>query len=699
MAFENLGVGGTLTFDEKPALGGMRRANQAFHQIEGAAEHFRERMDVLGASMERFNLIGLGLGSLGIVGLEELGKQAFEAQTQFEDMQVVLSTILGITRHMDIGTSVKVAADEMDRLEIAAAKAPGETEDLLGIYKQIVGPMSAMGASLDKVQDLTVSSAIAAQALGLPFQDMAFSMEKLISGEVRAEDSLFRMLRSMHLITETAAEWKQLSDEKRMGKIDEVMMKFGARANQVGDTWTAVAGTVKSIVKILERAAIKPIFEKVRDSVHKLTDDFINNMDHYKQLGAEVGKRLYAAFELVVEALKQLVSDGVAVYQWMDRMSARAAQLFGEFGIGGDKLHAIKVHLLEIAFAMGALLPMFSLMRTVLSPATAAIGVLTSGIKYLWTVASSGLEALAGALGIELLPLLLIIGAAVGVIALAIMAARADGEDFTDTLSRWWTEGLKPWWDAFKESFARWYPDIIEPLKDAWYDLRQSGRLLFDTLAGSMDVSEGQWQSWGATAGNAIGAVVTAVSTLISYFGKLMAFVFFVVANIKYAFQSVEQAVAQAILAPIDMLKGLVDKVAKLPGGAQFLKAQGLDNFVANLGDYRNLVAEKANEHIESPADQEIKLQEKRAEDEDRKKGMRAMVAMLGYAMAPPSASVTVEDKRCVEVNSNLHVDGRHLAAAQARHQIEIMDRSGAQATPWQRRAAVVRAKEMGGPK
>jgi hypothetical protein len=46
-----------------------------------------------------------------------------------------------------------------------------------------------------------------------------------------------------------------------------------------------------------------------------------------------------------------------------------------------------------------------------------------------------------------------------------------------------------------------------------------------------------------------------------------------------------------------------------------------------------------------------------------------------------------------------MHVDGRQVAAAQARHQIELMDRSGAQATPWQRRAAVVHAKDMGGPR
>jgi hypothetical protein len=318
---------------------------------------------------------------------------------------------------------VKLAADEMDRLEIAAAKAPGETEDLLGIYKQIVGPLSAMGKDPRlRPEDLTVSSAIAASALGIRFEDMAFGMQKLISGEVQSDDMLFRMLRSQKLITESAEQWKALDQETRILKLTKVMDKYGDRADQVGNTWTAVSGTVTSIVKIMERAVISPIFEKVRDSVHKLTDQFLSNMDTYKKMGESWGHALYGGFEIFIEALQQLITDGRMVLQWLKEAKTRAASLFGAFGVGSDTLHSIKVHALEIALALGAMFPAFSLLRMVLGPLTSGIGVVIAGVKYLGVAIAEGLSGAAAGLGIGLLPLLGAIAAAVGLAALAFMA-------------------------------------------------------------------------------------------------------------------------------------------------------------------------------------------------------------------------------------------------------------------------------------
>jgi hypothetical protein len=728
MAFENLGVGGTLTFDEKPALAGMRRANSAFHQTEAAAENFRGKMERLGGEMERFNIVGMGLGSLGIVGVGALAKQAFEAQSKFEDLQVVLSTTLGITRHLDLAQSVRVAADEMDRLEIAAANAPGETEDLLGIYKQIVGPLSAMGKDLDYVQKMTVSSAIAASALGLRFEDMAFGMQKLISGQVQSDDMLFRMLRSQKLITESAEQWKALDQETRMLKLTQVMDKYGDRAEQVGNTWTAVSGTVTSIVKIMERAIIAPIFTKVRDTVHKLTDDFLKNMDTYKKMGAAWGQALYDAFEIVLEAIKNLINDGRLVLEWLGRAKARAAALFGVFGVGRDQFDSVKMHLLEIGLALGILFPAFSLLRTVLGPLIAGIGVLTSGLQYMWTVVAEGLAGAAGALGIGLLPLLGIIALAVAGVALAFMAVRKEGESFTDTLSRWWTDALEPLWEGFKSAWKQFVPDILKPLEEAWDSLKLAGQLLFDTLAGSLDSSGHDWKGWGELAGAAVGSIVQGITTMIGWLGQALAFFVFLIANVKYGFNAAAEAIStfffnsmvglenvakgmyNAIITPFQLiikeLADILEAIGKTKIGAKLGFADGdtvksLRSMVAPGGAFGDAAYGDAGKYDfgQSPQEEEYQRQLKRAEDADRAKGMRAMNAMHGMAMAPPAANVTVEDKRCVEVNSNLHVDGKEIAAAQARHQIELMDRSGASASPWQRRAAVVRAKDMGSPR
>ncbi len=147
MSFQNLGIGGTLTFNEDPALVGMSRASKGFSRMQASAMSFRSSFQQLGQEMDRFNLFGVGLAALGVVGFGGLIKGSIEAKSHFEDMQVQIATTLGITRKMgsDFTAQMALAADEMDKIEILAAKAPGETQDLVNIYKSIVGPLSRMG--------------------------------------------------------------------------------------------------------------------------------------------------------------------------------------------------------------------------------------------------------------------------------------------------------------------------------------------------------------------------------------------------------------------------------------------------------------------------------------------------------------------------------------------------------------------------
>lgn len=53
---------------------------------------------------------------------------------------------------------------------------------------------------------------------------------------------------------------------------------------------------------------------------------------------------------------------------------------------------------------------------------------------------------------------------------------------------------------------------------------------------------------------------------------------------------------------------------------------------------------------------------------------------------------VTIVDKRTLNVNAQTSIDGRCVAAASSRHQVELKERAGYGTTPWQRRAVVARA-------
>jgi hypothetical protein len=65
--------------------------------------------------------------------------------------------------------------------------------------------------------------------------------------------------------------------------------------------------------------------------------------------------------------------------------------------------------------------------------------------------------------------------------------------------------------------------------------------------------------------------------------------------------------------------------------------------------------------------------------------------AAAGGAQAAVAGAVAAEAARStpVQIDSNLYIDGRNMAVATSRAQLEITERSGADVTPWQRRMII----------
>ncbi len=747
MAFENVGVGGHLMFDEKPGLAGMRRAAAGLGQLHSSFAKF-------GESLEKFNIMGLALGGIGAAGFGEFVHGAFEATSEFEDMNIALGTTLMMTRHAQVAQvatekgfkdtaeasatlqgAVALAADEMDRIELAAAQAPGEPQDLLNIYKQILGPMSAAGQSLDQIQALTKGAAIATSALGLGFEDMAYGLPKLISGQVRQQDVLYRTLHNQNLIKESAAEWAALPMATRLQKVNALMANYASTSNLVGHTWSALSGTITGIVKMFQRAFIAPIFEKVRAMVIEFTDSIVGSgetLEAFKKTAAAMGAAVVPIFDYVVEVLK-------GVWNWLKQgweMAKNAATTIGNFakelGLTGDAGHGLAVTIGKVITILAVVIPMFSLVGMILGPLIATVELAVGVFTGLATI----FFALFSPLGI----IIVLIGA----IAYGLFQDfRKEGETLGQSLQRlfsdvivpaWnsfrdavvtaWTEYIWPFIQGFKEAFGMLISDAIQPLKDAWYDLKESFILVFDTLGGLFGESNTGAREWGWNMASVFAAIIKGISTVIRVFADLVGFIGFVASNIVYAFDVAADAVStfffnmaagitnvfkgvyNAITSPIrgllNMLADAIEKVGNTsigkkifgdlgPGGATKLANDIRMDTIGNGTFAKSQYIDAAQYGAtvgESPADRSIRLQRERAEAGllNKKTEQKAMTF--------EPTEITLNDERCVKIESKMNIDKSEIAAAQARHQIELAERTGAGSTPWQRRASLTRAQE-----
>jgi hypothetical protein len=743
MAFENLGVGGHLVFDETGGLRGMRRASAGLNQLSGSFERFS-------AQLSNANMVGLALGGIGVAGFGMMAHGAVSARAEVEDLQIILASTIQLTNKQfsqmgtfanEAGTAMGEAHRQMEMIELAAAAAPGETRDLLNIYKAVLGPLTAAGQSAEKIVDLTQGAAIASQALGIDFQNMAFGMGKLISGQVQSDDMLFRMLRSQKLITQSAEEWKALPQAERLKKINELMDKYRANADLIGSTWSAMTGTIASVVKMLGGAFVSPLFDAMKETLNPIVEMFLGAsnassdarraiMGHWKEVARSAGETLVPIFRYVIDVLRGVFDWGVQVFGALRRAWQWVTEAAEQAGLAGEGGRRFTVILGQIIVAAGILVPALALLKTVLSPLVGLFGLVTGAAGGLLTV----ITALFSPLGLVL--------ALAGGIAYGVFKGfQREGETLGQTIRRaideyiipawqkfaaWiehvWTEYLQPFWKGFKEAVLENISEAIQPLRNAWDDLKRSFILMFDAMGAAFDGGRNDAVSWGRIVGAAFTAVVQAVATLISWFMKLIAVANFVAAHIGYAFKvagtyigetfgmvylaikNAFSALYNVITAP---LRAVMETFAEWVGflgqtsyGKKILGQMGLGdidsrslsmilkNATPQKKDFDTMAGYSSLSDLgESPTERSLRLQLERAEAMSKKKTDQK-------AMEFEPLEITLNDKRCVEVNTKMNIDKSEIAAAHARHQIEVQERTGASTPPWQRRRLVTRAQQ-----
>lgn len=342
----------------------------------------------------------------------------------------------------------------------------------------------------------------------------------------------------------------------------------------------------------------------------------------------------------------------------------------------------------------------------VLAPVAAFVSVLVIAFGALISSMGSIISAFAALKGvaaflmggalIPLLKVLAIIAIVVGVVALMFEAFRQDGESVTDALYRLWTDGILPVVDGFMIGFKPAIDGAMvafgimkDFVLDALAALVDMFTPLTDAMGGTKTGVEGLGQVFGTVLGYVVvllEAVVTGFVAVASsiikvgaivgkfLFGNLVKVLKLIVFNISEVIDSFRQIFSG------DILNGLIR-----------LGSAMLSNMLTPFSQFIRLLFEAAEAVLGIKIPPGIKRFVEAPEFQVPARGEHALASAVqrGVESAQPpelKADVTVEDKRQLDINTCLNVDGREIGTAVARHDKEIRDRAGFRATPWQRR-------------
>lgn len=721
MAMEDVGIGGFLSFDSDSGIASMARAQRAFTRMEGAFQSFQGSLARAGQVFGQFNMLSMAMAGAGVAGVGALAHSAIQATSEFEQMQLQLaSTFNALAKGGHIKDGLALAKQEMVAIEKMAMAAPGGAQDLLNIYKSIVGPLQAQGKGLEKVRELTLGAAIAAKGFGVDAKYMGWGLGKLITGSIEEDDDIFKIMKGVGLFKGKAADWRELSNDQRFAILEQIMKIYGEVAPEFEKTWEAATSAFEDSFTAIKRAAISPLMDAMKMRLIGLNNTIADNRDSVLEMAEAFGAKLVPAFEFATDVGREILDHATGIYEWVSGIVDKADAMAKRMNLNKQLIGDIAVQAAAIGTALTVAGPAISLIGMALSPLRAVMGVLVSGLGLIGPLLGTIWPAFMTIAGTIAGP----VGAAVAVLGLLFLALRRDGESVTDTFQRLFYEVLIPAWEAFKATFMPFIPQMVQPFVDAWDSIKASFMLLMDAFAGQLDIGLDDAESFGTAVGEFFGGIAVAAARAIGFIGEVISGVIYTTAHLIWAFKVAGQRIGEAmgmaylkvrnifsgifnvltapLRAVLEFISNALDTISSTSIGKWALDKAGISAqdaqalsrdlnamiTVGPLGKAQYADIPDWGALPESP-------EEAHARKELARRAAAATKAKEEEQLFTPGVEVKVENKQDLNINIPLKVDGKQVASAVARHQLELSERAGANTTPWQRRSAVVNASTM----
>lgn len=428
------------------------------------------------------------------------------------------------------------------------------------------------------------------------------------------------------------------------------------------------------------------------DLWRKIMDDttpdaeWLKAVDDFSKLGSTV-KSVAEGLSLASEDIKKALDDTLTSVKNFAKDGLRALGIEGE--LTAADLVRFAADLAVIAGVLAPFMAVGSIILVMLGTLVSAV----SGLIIIFTTLKGVTAAMLGAALLPFLKVILVIGAVIGLAALAFKAFQRDGESTGETLQRLWATVIKPFIDGIKKGFMEVWPTI----KETWemtYGIIMWGinaiadafRPVIESLFGATTATEGLGKVVGLVAGLfvwALSLAVTGIALLItatlkaaSLFQRVLNF--FILDTIKLiAFNISEMVDAIREIYSGDILSGLL----RFANALFSTLITPMASFVRLLFD-----AAEAVLGIKIPASVRRFVE---APEFDKPKGAKPTVTVEQLEAAKSkdvNVKVENENKNETTVKTQINLDGDVVASTMSKHQDDLRKRSGFTPNRWQRR-------------
>jgi hypothetical protein len=325
----DLDVRAKLVLDARSAYGEAKRFGETMRRIGG---DLRSTNSLAGSLTRQFLVMGgayVGISALS-GAFRSLTSGAVGYTAQMEKAGISVQAILAEVEGTDWESAGNRAKAAFEAIRIAAIKSPAAPQDMLDIFRQIVGPIEGAGFSMQKVLDVTSSAVLAADSLSIDYRQAARDIGLMVRGQAGLDVRTFATLRSMGLIREETEKWnKAMTTQERVIKLTEALAGFQKAGDAFGQSWVGVTSTFKGILQEFSRSAMTPILGVVQRRLGLFNDYLMkNNVDlsrNFEIFGETLGESLDKTIDRAVSGVQWITSHWDMIIDRWDAFSERVS--------------------------------------------------------------------------------------------------------------------------------------------------------------------------------------------------------------------------------------------------------------------------------------------------------------------------------------------------------------------------------------
>jgi len=304
----------------KANLGGIRDiaadvGGSLVNAFQGAVERAADLTMAMG---KLAGAAAIGAATYGVVKLNN----------ELEKTTISLGTIFaanGLSGSMTAG--MRDASSIMGKIRQDAKALPGETEDLLGIFKAISIPGARAGADINRLEKLSADIMAAGAVAGLNQEMVAREAGQLLSGRAGAHNILGSTL--FGLSGDLAEQFNKYDPSKRLEVLEQGMKKYGAATEYFNSTFDAQWSTLLDNAKNFLRIATAPLFENVKGTLAKINDWFTEQPGTLSIWEGKISSALTKAWQTGVDMIQEW---GPAIAKFLSDAEGDMESLWGKYG-------------------------------------------------------------------------------------------------------------------------------------------------------------------------------------------------------------------------------------------------------------------------------------------------------------------------------------------------------------------------------